>query len=129
MAQIIKIDSRGNFKKSKKLLYSLSDIIKINVLEKYGKIGVQNLEKYTPKDTGLTSESWYYTIETDNRGKYSLIFHNSNIHNYVNIAIILQTGHATGNGGWVEGVDYINPALKPVFEKMVDEVWAEVKYL
>lgn len=128
MAQIIKIDSRGNFK-SLKIITLVARYYKISVLEKYGKVGVQNLEKYTPKDTGLTSKSWYYTIETDNRGKYSLIFHNSNIHNYVNIAIILQTGHATGNGGWVEGVDYINPALKPVFEKLVDAVWSEVKYL
>jgi hypothetical protein len=84
--------------------------------------------EYTPKDTGLTAASWNYEIEEDKKaGTIKLSFTNSNIvDEWCNIAIILQYGHATGNGGWVEGVDYINPALKPIFDKLVNDAWLEI---
>ena len=82
----------------------------------------------TPKDTGLTAGSWSYDI-IQKKNSISIVFNNSNIQNGVPIAVILQYGHATNNGGWVEGVDYINPALTPLFEELVDEAWKEVTRL
>ena len=100
--------------------------LNLGLLDKYGREGVAALQTATPKDTGKTSESWYYKIERKN-GSVSLTFHNSNQNKGVPIAIILQYGHATGNGGYVEGVDYINPALRPIFDKIAEEAWKEVK--
>lgn len=97
----------------------------LNILDKYGKIGVDILSQYTPVDTGKTAASWDYSI-VEEQGITKLIFSNSNVVKHVNIAIILQYGHATRNGGWVKGVDYINPALEPVFENLAKELWQEV---
>lgn len=121
----IKFKHKGELKKTTKFLNKILHRDYIKILDKYAQQGVEALRQYTPKKTGLTSESWGYTIE-----KYSertvITWTNSNIQNYVNIALILQYGHATRNGGWVEGVDYINPALKPIFDKMAIEAWGEV---
>lgn len=123
----ITFSHRGNFSKTLKFLNGILKRDYLNVLNKYGNIGVQRLQEYTPKRTGVTAYSWNYDIEEDKtKGVITLRWTNSNINGYVNIALILQYGHATRNGGWVEGIDYINPALRPVFEKMVDEVWLEV---
>ena len=85
------------------------------------------LAKNTPKDTGLTAASWYYTIEQNNDGTISLTWSNSNVQaNWCNIAIIIQYGHGTRTGGWVEGYDYINPSLKPIFDELADAAWKEV---
>ncbi len=97
-----------------------------NILEKYAQEGVRRLAEYTPKDTGLTASSWTYEINMSSNNKVSIAFSNTNINNGVPIAIILQLGHATGTGGWVEGIDYINPALQPVFKDLADDVWREV---
>jgi hypothetical protein len=98
---------------------------RVDVLEKYGQEGVVALASATPVDTGLTASSWYYEIE---RGpeKVSITFYNSNIQNGIPIAIILQYGHATGGGGWVQGRDYINPALQPIFDSIAQKAWEEV---
>lgn len=104
---------------------SLNYTKRIN-LDKYGELGVEALRKSTPKDTGETSDAWYYKIE-NTAGKVSLTFHNSNIQNGAPIAILLQYGHGTRNGGWVEGYDYINPALRPIFDKLAEAAWEEVK--
>ena len=79
----------------------------------------------TPKDTGKTASSWYYKIENKD-GSASISFHNSNIQNDVPIAIILQYGHGTGTGGWVEGRDYINPSIQPIFDEIADSAWKEI---
>ncbi len=97
----------------------------VNVLHSIAQEGVENLRNNTPKDTGLTSESWSYEIIQGN-GLISVTWKNSNVNNGVNIAMILQYGHATGNGGYVYGIDYINPALRPVFEKLAEAGWREV---
>lgn len=121
----ITVSSKGNWDKTTKLLERTSKrSIKLDVLREYGELGVQALMNATPKDTGETSESWYYTIKNQN-GKYSIVFNNRNVVNGVPIAIILQYGHATRNGGWVEGRDYINPALRPIFDGMANKVWRE----
>jgi len=124
----ITVKQKGNFKKLNNFLEKSLEKFEIGNLDKYGKQGVEALEQYTPKDTGKTSQSWSYKINRQNNDQIvTLSFHNSNINNGVPIAIILQYGHGTRNGGWVEGIDYINPALRPIFKKIVEEVWEEVR--
>jgi hypothetical protein len=94
-------------------------------LDKYGREGVTALASATPVETGKTASSWYYKIARD-KGSITISFHNSNIQNGVPIAIILQYGHGTRNGGWVEGRDYINPAIQPLFDKLANNAWREV---
>lgn len=119
---------KGDFSKTTKYLTRLKQKAGISSFEKFGKEGVAALSSATPVDTGLTAKSWYYKIEkTDTAIK--LIFCNSNIQNGVPIAIILQYGHGTGNGGWVEGRDYINPAIQPIFDKIANDAWREVTKL
>lgn len=115
----------GNTKKLDNFFERLLEDVNIGKLDKYGKRGVEALQNATPVDTGLTKYSWYYTIENE-KGNVSLSFHNSHVNNGVNIALILQYGHATKNGGYVEGIDYINPALQPIFQELADEAWREV---
>lgn len=123
---MINIRQKGDFKNLSSFLEKTKEKLNLGLLDKYGREGVAALQTATPKDTGKTSESWYYKIERKN-GSVSLTFHNSNQNKGVPIAIILQYGHATGNGGYVEGVDYINPALRPIFNKIAEEAWKEVK--
>lgn len=123
---MISFKQKGNLKKTNNFLEKIKETIKIGDLDKYGREGVSALESNTPINSGLTSKSWYYKITRQN-GRVSLSFYNSNIQNGVPIAIILQYGHGTKNGGWVEGRDYINPTIKPVFDKIVEKAWEEVK--
>lgn len=127
---MIGVKVSGSFSKTESYLKKLrnSDAKVIKVLNKYGKIGVEKLSIATPVNTGLTASSWYYKIETKN-GSHRLLFCNSNIQNGIPIAIILDTGHATRNGGWVQGRNYIYPTLTPIFEKIAKEVWQEVTRL
>ena len=125
---MIKFSQKGNFSKLTSFLEKAKEVVKLGDLDKYGKAGVKALESATPIESGLTASSWYYTIENKN-GTASINFHNSNIQNGVPIAIILQYGHGTGTGGWVEGRDYINPAIQPLFDKIADDAWKEVTRL
>lgn len=122
---MIEFRHKGNFSKTTQFLERAKSFAKLSDLDKYGKEGVAALKSATPVDTGLTANSWYYTIERKN-SSVSIIFHNSNIQNGVPIAIILQYGHGTRNGGWVQGRDYINPAIQPIFDKITDQAWKEV---
>ena len=121
----VTVISKGSFKNTLKFLRTASNLRIEHALHKYGKMGVDALSAATPVDTGKTAASWGYSIEYDNNS-VKLIWTNDNVNNYVNIAIILQYGHATGTGGWVEGIDYINPALAPVFEEISKKLWKEV---
>ena len=121
----ISFSSKGDFSKTIKFLNKVKNVKINNILSKYGKIGVTALAQATPKDSGITSQSWNYRIEVKNNNA-SIVWYNTNTVKGVNIAIILQYGHGTRNGGWVEGRDYINPAMKPVFDKIADQVWKEV---
>lgn len=126
MAQnFIKVSQRGDLSKTFSFLNRAKNISKLNVFDKYGKLGVNALSSATPQDTGLTASSWYYRVERT-KTSVTISFCNSNINKGVPIAIILQYGHGTRNGGWVEGIDYINPAVQPVFIKLADELWREV---
>lgn len=122
---LIEFRQKGDFNNSKKFLNHLKNLNLRATLEKYGKAGVDALSAATPKDTGKTAESWTYEIKGD-KNSYSIEWHNSNVNEGVNIAVILQYGHGTGNGGWVEGRDYINPALRPIFDQIANEAWEEV---
>lgn len=123
---MIKIKTEGDFTRTSKYLEKALNVFNKSILDKYGEDGVRALQEATPKDTGKTSESWFYEIKKSN-GIVSLEFHNSNINKGVPIAIVLQYGHGTRNGGYVEGIDYINPALRPVFEEIAEKVWKEVR--
>lgn len=122
---MIQLRGHGNFKHLDNFFERAKDGLYISTLDEYGRKGVEALQAATPIDTGMTANSWYYTIERT-RNSVSLSFYNSNVHNGVPIAIILQSGHATRNGGWVEGIDYINPAIRPIFEEMANNMWKEV---
>ena len=119
---------KGNFDKLTIYLEKVKKTARLGDLDKYGRKGVAALASATPVDTGLTASSWYYEIKRQN-GVVILNFCNSNINNGVPIAIILQYGHGTRNGGWVEGRDYINPAIQPVFDQIAKDAWREVAEL
>lgn len=121
----ISFRQQGEFSKTMKFLERAKESVNLGILNKYGRKGVEALRAATPVDSGLTASSWSYKI-VRKTNVISLEFYNSNIQNGVPIAIILQYGHATGTGGWVEGIDYINPALKPIFGDLAKEVWKEV---
>ena len=122
---MISVRHKGDFSKADRYLEKLKESVKLGVLDKYGRAGVAALSSATPVDTGLTANSWFYEIEHSS-GSDKIVFNNSNIQNGVPIAIILQYGHGTGTGGWVQGRDYINPAIQPIFDQMTKEVWKEV---
>ena len=116
---------KGDFSKVTRYLEKAKKGVNIRSLDKYGQAGVAALAANTPVDTGLTANSWYYEI-TDKNGRAEISFCNSNIQNGVPIAIILQYGHGTRNGGWVAGRDYINPAIQPIFDEITKNAWKEV---
>lgn len=122
---MIIVRHRGDLKKTKKFLDRMKERSYLKNLEKYAQEGVAALSAATPVDTGKTANSWTYEIEhTDTR--YAIYWINTNENKGVNIALILQTGHGTGSGGYVQGIDYINPAMKPILQKIADEAWKEV---
>lgn len=122
---MITFRQKGDFSNLTGFLERAKMAVNTSILDKYGQEGVAALKSATPKDTGKTADSWYYEITVKN-GSAEISFHNSNIQNGVPIALILQLGHGTRNGGYVEGIDYINPALKPIFDNLANEAWREV---
>lgn len=122
---MISFTQKGDFSKLNKYLERAKEVAHLGILDKYGREGVAALSAATPIESGETAGSWYYKIERK-KGSAAIVFYNSNIQNGVPIAIILQYGHGTRNGGWVEGRDYINPAIQPIFDKILNEVWREV---
>lgn len=125
---MITFRQKGDFSRLTSFLERAKNAVKLGDLDKYGREGVAALASATPRDSGKTANSWYYTIENRN-GSAVISFNNSNIQNGIPIAIILQYGHGTGTGGWVEGRDYINPAIQPVFDKIAENAWREVTKL
>lgn len=115
---------KGDFKKTENFLKKSVEL-RVEELETYGQQGVDALAKATPVDTGLTASSWYYEIKRTNNS-VTIEWKNSNVVDGVPIALIIQLGHGTRNGAYVQGVDYINPALKPVFESIANNAWSEI---
>ena len=126
MPKIIVFKQKGNFKKTRKFLKRCSNLQLDDLLDQYGKEGVEALARATPKDTGKTAASWSYAVHKSD-GRITITWSNSNIVDGVPIAVILQYGHGTRNGGYVEGVDYINPAMRPIFERLAQRAWGEVR--
>lgn len=122
---MIKFSHKGDFSKTIRFLKNAKEAIKLDNLDKYGEKGVSALSAATPVDTGKTANSWHYKI-VKQKESVKIAFYNSNIQNGVPIAIILQYGHGTRNGGWVQGRDYINPAIQPVFDEIANQAWKEV---
>ena len=125
---MISFRHQGDFSKLTSFLEKAKEAVKLGDLDRFGREGVAALASATPVDSGLTANSWSYKIE-QKQGSATISFHNSNIQNGVPIAIILQYGHGTRNGGWVEGRDYINPAIQPIFDRIADNAWREVTKL
>lgn len=129
---MIKFTSKGDFEKTEKALRHMGQGFTrnsrfISGCKRLGELGVQALRQYTPKDTGKTSESWSYEIiPSKSDTVFSVVWKNSNFNKWANIAVLIQYGHATSSGYWVEGADYINPALKPIFEQLANTAWEEV---
>ena len=125
---MISFRQKGDFSKLTRYLERVKEAARLSILDKDGREGVAALSSATPVDSGETANSWFYKIEHNN-GSASIAFYNSHSNNGFPVAIMLQYGHGTGTGGWVEGRDYINPAIQPIFDKITSEAWKEVTKL
>ena len=125
---MVKWTIKGDFKKTSDFLKSVKERRQFRVLEHYAQKGVQALEEATPKRSGLTASSWSYEIEQSPRN-ITISWTNSNFNQGVPIALVIQYGHGMPNGGYVKGIDYINPAMQPIFDELADKVWKEVTSL
>ena len=125
---MIRFRQKGDFRKATRYFERLREIVHLGTLDKYGREGVAALASATPVESGKTASSWYYEI-TNNGQTAKISFYNSNVNKGVPIAVIIQYGHGTRNGGWVEGRDYINPAIQPIFDRIAEELWREVTRL
>ena len=122
---MITFKHKGDLSKTTRFLERAKHVVRLADLDRYGREGVAALASATPVESGTTASSWYYEISYDKSGA-RITFNNSNVNKGVPIAIILQYGHGTGTGGWVQGRDYINPAIQPIFDRLVNEAWREV---
>ena len=122
---MITFQQTGNTNKLTSFLERSREQFKLGILDKYGRLGVEALSAATPKDTTETARSWYYEIVRTSNNRVELMFCNSHFQNGCPIAVILQYGHTTRNGGWVEGRDYINPAIRPIFDNLANDAWKE----
>lgn len=122
---MIIIKHQGNFDKTYKFLTNIRKRQYYKILSEYGRKGVKSLEAATPVDTGLTASSWGYEVKVKNTGA-TITWTNSNVNKGVPIALVIQYGHMLPQGVWIDGIDYINPALKPIFNEMADKVWKEI---
>lgn len=126
----VSVKAKGDFKNTEGFLQRAREHRILQKLEMYGEIGVRALADATPKRTGKTSESWYYTIKEYESGSFSILWSNSNVnvtpHARANIAVILDVGHATRQGGYVQGRNYIRPAIQPLFDRIAEDAWKEV---
>lgn len=122
---MISFESKGSFKNTEAYLARAKRSEAFNVLNQYGAMGVRALAAATPVDTGLSAQSWTYTVEK-RRGRYTIVWRNTNVVNGTPVVILIQYGHGTGTGGWVQGRDFINPTMRPVFDQIADAVWKEV---
>lgn len=125
MPGMISFESKGSFRNTENWLNRMKSGEIFNTLSRYGALGVQALRDATPTDTSETANSWYYAIE-NKVGQYAIVFRNRHVEDNVPIAILIQYGHGTRTGGYVQGRDFINPAIRPVFDKILADVWKAV---
>ena len=121
----VNFEVSGGFTKTERFLNRMKRREYLNVLDEFGRDGVQALRNATPVDSGATAEAWDYEIKRT-RNYTEIVLTNSNINDGVPIAVILQYGHGTGTGGYVQGRDYINPAIRPIFDKIAEKAWKVV---
>lgn len=121
---LIRFKHTGNFKNAENFFKKATETSYLRILEKYAQAGVEALASTTPAETGKTAVSWGYEI-VQTRDGYKIYWTNSNVDSGVNVALILQYGHGTGTGGYVQGIDYVNPAIRPIFESMTNAAWKE----
>lgn len=124
----IKFTHKGDFSKTIGFLKRANNVVRVSAIEPYAQKALSALQQATPVESGITAKSWSYEI-INTKGTITVNFINTNVNNNVPIAVIIQYGHATRNGGWVEGKDYINPAIQPIFDDMVEKIWGEVNKL
>ena len=122
---MIKFVHKGSFKNTEALFKRSEHLDVVGILETYGHQGVEALRKATPKDSGETANSWSYEIVKKSNG-YGIYWRNSHVNKGIPIAVLIQYGHATGTGGYVEGIDYINPAIRGTFDDIAEKAWKEV---
>lgn len=122
---MIGFEHTGNFSKTEKFLDKMLRLTGSSLFDKYGQIGVEALQAATPKRTGTTADSWYYEVVRSS-GSVEIRWNNSNVNENVLVAVLIQYGHGTKNGGYVQGYDYINPAMRKVFDKIANNLWEEV---
>lgn len=124
---MIKVTTSGSYTKSLEFLQRMRNRDQFKGLVKYGPIGVAALQSATPIDSGETAASWYYEI-VDRPGYFAIHWLNSNVEEpgTISIAAIIQYGHATGRGAFIQGIDYINPATQPIFDQIIADMWREV---
>lgn len=122
---MITFEAKGNFSNTDRFLRRMLNKDSLSKFEKYGQMGVNALSANTPKDTGLTASSWSYDINKTHNG-VTITWSNSNLNDGVSIAVLLQYGHGTGSGAYIQGIDYINPSIAPVFEQLSNDAWNEV---
>lgn len=126
---LISFHSKGDFSKTRNFFKKTQKLSTYEILDIFGRIGVDALKDATPKDTGETAASWFYELE-EGPGFARIQWSNSNVEDgYFNVAVFIQYGHGTGTGGYVEGIDYINPALKPIFDKIADDAFKKINSL
>lgn len=123
----IKITSSGKYNATLVALKNIHNMSATATIHKYAMRGVEYLQNATPVDTGKTMNSWRYEIEGTHPGPYKISFYNDNVNDGMNIAILLDNGHATRNGGWVEGLHYIEPAVQQAFEELADELYERIR--
>jgi len=121
----VSVTSTGHFKDTLDFLNTFEDKSFTKIFEKYGELGVRALQDATPVDSGKTASSWTYKIK-EGRNSTTLEWHNTNVNNGVVVAVLIQYGHATRNGGYVQGYDFINPAMRPILQNIADQLWKEV---
>ena len=122
---MITFTQKGDFSRVNRFFEKALNAVKLGELDKYGRLGVDALARSTPRDSGKTAESWQYSISRSD-GSATISWYNTNENDGVNIAVILQYGHGTKNGGYVRGRDYINPAIQPVFDQIAESAWKEI---
>ena len=122
---MLRFETQGDYKQTEQWLKKMKDGDIFATLSRYGEAGVAALADATPVESGTTASSWYYEIKKT-VDSWSIIWGNSNVVDGVPVAILIQYGHGTGTGGRVAGRDYINPALRPIFDKMAQSAWREV---
>ena len=123
---MIKFRHKGDFKRLQNFLTKSVKVNHREILQKYGQMGVDALSKATPVDSGKTASSWDYDISRKGKNRYEIHWTNSNVNKGVNIAVILEYGHGTRNGGYVRGREYVKPAIRPIFDALAEEAWKEV---